>query len=408
MLAFQPPFGSESLSSMTHTILSLPLRLMAIIGLISLATLSCQAGAPAAPSEKPAPAEPSLYDQIWGAAVLYKNKDGLLNELDLSGRFQFDWYGADSNRGDTYFTEIRRFRLGVDTWWLDRHMQLKATVDTNLQAYQVKSVFYNRMTDLFVNFHINDALNIRIGKFEPHFGFDREYSDNLQKFFERSFFDDQIFNSGNDYLSGVSFMGRIGKWGYQAAMFSNNTDREYGQFNGGQSYLAELNYDFSQDLGAEKALLALNYLHSEPNGKSTVFNTMRDAAALYFDYQKGPFGLVTQIGYGHGLVTKGDLVHFQIMPTYMITKKLELVARFEFGQSSNDNGITTAVNREERTIGRFTGDSQHSEYIGLNYYLYGQKLKLMIGEQHAGLTGGTGARAGYDGWTTLAGFRMFF
>ena len=65
-----------------------------------------------------------------------------------------------------------------------------------------------------------------------------------------------------------------------------------------------------------------------------------------------------------------------IMPTWLLTDKLEAVFRYQCGLSSADNGITTK-NRQEKTIGNFTGDTYNAAYLGLNYYLYGQKFKLM-------------------------------
>ena len=282
----------------------------------------------------------SALDRAWSAATLYKDpRNPILEEFDLTGRAQFDYFNVDSNRGDNDFFEIRRLRMGVDTFWFNRHIELKATLDTALRSYNADEVFYNRMTEMYVNFHFNDALNLRAGKFEPHFGYDREFSDNTQKFFERSFFDDQVFNnSGNDYVTGVS---------------------------------------------------------------------MNNAAAAYFDYQNGSFGLVTQLGYGNGINTKGDIYELMIMPTYLITKQLEVVLRYQLGLASRDNGITT-LNRQEKTIGKFTGDTDNLVYLGLNYYIYGQKLKLMAGEQYDNLSGGSGAKAGFEGWTSLVGLRMFF
>lgn len=352
---------------------------------------------------------PSVYDQIWGLAQVYKNDNNpILEEFDLTGRGQFDYFNVDSSRGNNDFFEIRRLRMGFDSFWADRTIELKATVDTALRSYNAEEIFYNRMTDLFLSFHFNDAFIVRVGKFEPHFGYDREFTDNQQKFFERSFFDDQVFNNtGNDYLSGVSVAGRLGCFGYQAAVFSNNVDKEFGQFNGGQSYLAEVNYDFSKTLGADKALWALDYMNMQNNANSNVFNTMRNAAATYFDYQKGKAGLVTQLGYGNGISTKGDIYEFMVMPTYLITHNLEMVFRYQLGLASQDNGITT-LNRQEKTVGKFTGDTYNAFYLGMNYYLYGQKLKLMAGEQYDDLSGGSGAKAGFSGWTTLVGLRFFF
>ena len=351
----------------------------------------------------------TALDRAWSAATLYKdNRNPILEEFDLTGRAQFDYYTVASAKGTTDFFEIRRMRMGVDTFWANRFIELKATLDTNLHSYNTPEVFYNRMTDMYVNFHFSDTFNLRLGKFEPHFGYDREFSDNTQVFFERSFFDDQVFNNtGNDYVTGAAVSGKVGKWGYQAALFSDNVDKELGNFNGGQSCLLEISYDFAADLHADKALWALDYMHMNNNSSSNVFNTMQNAVATYFDYHNGNWGLVTQLGYGDGIATKGDIYELMIMPTYLFTKQLELVMRYQLGLAAQSNGITT-LNRQEKTIGKFTGDTDNAVYVGLNYYIYGQKLKLMAGEQYDSLTGGTGPKAGFQGWTTLVGLRMFF
>ncbi len=351
----------------------------------------------------------SAFDQAWSAATLYKNNGNpILEEFDLTGRAQFDYFKVDGNKGQNDFFEIRRLRMGVDSFWVDRVIEVKATLDAVLRSYNTPVVFYNRMTDLSVNFHFSDSLNLRVGKFEPHFGYEREFSDNIQVFIERSFFDEQVFNNtGNDFLAGTSLSGKIGKWGYQAAVLSDNVGQEFGHFNGGESYLAEISYDFAEDLHAEKALWVIDYLHTDNNASSNVFNTMENAFATYLDFHSGNFGLVTQLGYGDGIESKGGVYQWMLMPTYLITKQLELVTRYSLGLAAHANGITT-LNRQEKTLGKFTGDTANLVYVGLNYYLYGQKLKLMAGEQFDNLSGGTGVKAGYEGWTTLVGLRMYF
>ena len=375
--------------------------------------------------KKPEATEQSCLDKLWSYPVLYRNKDNpVLEEFVLTGRFQLDYFNVDSNKPDTKttkgnddFTEVRRFRLGIDSWWADRHVQVKATVDTSLRSYSgthtyATSVFYNRMTDLFVNFRLNDGLNFRVGKFEPHFGYDREFSDNDQKFFERGFFDEQVFNkTGNDYLSGVSLSGKIDNWGYQVAAFSDDVNKEFGLFHGGYSYLGEISYNFAKSMGADKALWAFDYLHMDNQPRANVFNTMNNAAATYFDYKKGRFCVVTQLGYGNGsslgAASKGDIYSVMVMPSYLITDKLELITRYQYGTSSTPNGIST-LNRQQKITGTSTGDTYNAGYVGLDYYVYGQKLKLMVGEEYAELTGGTGKGAGYKGWTTLVGFRLYW
>jgi len=49
------------------------------------------------------------------------------------------------------------------------------------------------------------------------------------------------------------------------------------------------------------------------------------------------------------------------------------------------------------------GNTYASAYAGLNYYIYGHKLKLMNGVEYSHLGGGD-----YDGYTFLSGLRFSF
>jgi hypothetical protein len=53
--------------------------------------------------------------------------------------------------------------------------------------------------------------------------------------------------------------------------------------------------------------------------------------------------------------------------------------------------------------GSDAGNTYTSGYLGLNYFLYGHKLKLMTGVEYSYLGGGD-----YDGYTFLSGLRFSF
>lgn len=369
-----------------------------------------------ADTKQAAPAQAKSISDFFDLGHLYRDDTNpFLEEFDLTGRLQADFYhsGATTGNPSKYreadFFEFRRFRIGEDAWFADRHFELKADLDTNLQSRHAQRVFYNRMTNLFVGIVVDDAFKLKIGKQEPHFGYDREVSDTLQPFFERSFFDDQVFNNtANDYVTGATAYGNIGHLGYAASIYSDNVNKEFGTFNGGQGYLGEINYDLKSALKSDKALWTLDYLNVEGlSAHSNVFNTTRNAVATYFDYKKGRAGLVTQFGYLDGIPTKGDVYQLMLMPTYDITDKLQVELRYALGLGTEDNSITM-LTRQEAQVAKGKGSELNSLYLGMNYFISGYNLHLMAGVQYDRLTGGTGANAGFDGWTPLAGFRMFF
>lgn len=351
----------------------------------------------------------SVFDRIWSGATFYKdNENPFIEEFDFIGRVQFDYFNVDSNRGDNDYAEIRRLRLGEDSFFFNRYLETKAEVDTSLRSYGKDSVFYNRMTNLYLDVHADPAFNVRIGKQEPHFGYDREQSDNLQPFFERSFFDDNVFNkTGNDYQTAATVYGKVNDFGYLVSMISEDVDREFGEFRGGAAYLAELNYDFKKAICMDKALWAFDYMHTENNVRTDVFNTVENAMATYVDFKKGPYGGVAQVGYAEGIGSKGDFYQLMVMPTYDITSKLQAVFRYQYGHGSEPGSIGL-INRQDATIGKYSGDVYNAAYLGMNYFLYGYKARLMAGVEYFDLSGNTAANSGNSGWTTLVGFRIFW
>jgi len=383
------------------------IRALAVILIIATAG-ALRAGTPEAVVETAEPKGDALLEKVWSIPKLYRDDHNpVIEEFDFIGRFQEDYFNVDSNRGSTSFFEIRRFRLGVDAFFAERHIEVEAEVDTALRADHSPSIFYNRMTNLWVRFEANEAFGLRLGKFQPHVGYDREFSNNYLKTFERGFFDDQLIGT-TDYITGAEASGKFGHFGYLAAVYSTDVDREFGQFDGGQAYHAEINYDFSKPWKAKKALWVLDYLHADGKNENTnVFTNYRNVLITYLDLEKGRFSLAPQFAYGEKVAGKGDVYSLQLMPGYMITDKLEFLVRYQLGLASESNGIST-LNRQQKTVGLFTGDTYNACYLGLNYYVYGHRLKLMFGEEYARLSGGTGPAAGYTGWTTLIGLRLFF
>src|SRR5688572_31705973 len=64
-------------------------------------------------SVQPVADEKSIYDKIWGLAVLYKNDEGFLRELALVGRQQNEWYYFENEDEDDNDWINRRTRVGL-------------------------------------------------------------------------------------------------------------------------------------------------------------------------------------------------------------------------------------------------------------------------------------------------------
>jgi hypothetical protein len=53
------------------------------------------------------------------------------------------------------------------------------------------------------------------------------------------------------------------------------------------------------------------------------------------------------------------------------------------------------------------GETYHAGYLGLQFFIHGDNLKLMSGVEYARLDGG-GNGGDFDGWTVFSGVRVSF
>jgi phosphate-selective porin OprO/OprP len=106
--------------------------------------------------------------------------------------------------------------------------------------------------------------------------------------------------------------------------------------------------------------------------------------------------------YGTGY---SDLFSIVLMPSYDLTDKIELVGRYTFSTSEDDDGVRLQKRYESSAALNPRGDTYHAIYGGITYRICGDKLKLMTGVEYSTLSGGD---ADYDGLTYFAGVRTQF
>lgn len=348
--------------------------------------------------------EPSLYDKIWGLATLYKNDENpFIQELKLRGRYHGQYHWLDSDQGDDDGWEDRRSRIGIDAKLFDKKLELRFDV----QSSDEFDPFYNGIVDAFLKWKPTEDFSLTVGRQKPQLGaFDFLQSSNYYPTFERS----QIFNQLRvDRAVGAVAEGKAGDFTYQAGIYSNDIDDEFGQFDGGIAFGAGIGYDLKKTFGTEKADLRFDWLHSEIEEGTTILDRYSDVFSATLWLKDGRWSLVTEAFAGTGHTA--DVFGFFIEPTFdIIAKKLQLVGRYTFSTGDGADSVI-AQSRYERDAPGITGggkgDQYQAGYLGFQYFIYGDKLKLMGGVEYAKLNGG-GNGGDYDGWTALTGIRFFF
>lgn len=382
-------------------------------------------------------------DKIWSAATLYKDPaNPILQEFALQGRLQLQYADGHSSNGhfdiDDYKNsgkqesvwgdrfDVRRSYFGIRTkWFKDWRFSGQITVDPDgRNGPDGSHTLYKNIFDMILTYAPGDPFQISIGK-QTTRG-DREYEISSREIvtIERSLAA-QMISPGN--LTGIwaNGTGIARHWAYEFGVYGNDESREFSDFNGGIVTITKLAYDWSKAVGADEAVVALRYVrNSGPSYKSdrtwanftpAASPPYTDSLALSNDITFGKYRLITETIYGFGdnELNQSDFLALDIIPTYRLTGDLELAGRLQLIDSFNPDGVGVLSRYEgaspatDPATGKRVSDSKgntyFSSYLGLNYYIYGHKLKLMNGLEFSHLGGGD-----YNGTTYFSALRFAF
>lgn len=402
--------------------LHLALLMAAISFLCSLASAQSVAGISANTAQAAVVAKPvSIFDQIWGSAVLYEADKGLLTRLQLYGILQIQDDQGWSDRGDFGSRdreqstrwgdfEVRRMRLGFKSKLMDGKGRLDGLIDINPNFND----FYGRINILFFEYAFSDALTMGIGKHQAYFSLERTTSSREFLTIERSLLTDVLWTS---WYTGVWATGKAGKWLWELAAYAGDDEREFTTFNGGALMQAGLGYDLKEATGLDRASVNFDYQKAtaDTSVKGNTFEgapspyPFESAMSLNSSWEKGPCAFYTDILHGHGRGSQGNVSGIILMPAFYATKKVQLVGRYQYAQAEKD-GLRLS-SRYDRLATGITdnghGGQYHGFYLGVNYYIYGHKLKLMTGLEFVTMNGG-GHGGSYNGWSWSSALRMYF
>jgi len=402
--------------------LALQLAGFVLSALSSFATAQAATGSPANAAQSAVVAKPtSIFDQIWGSAVLYKADSGFITSLALQGILQLQDDHGWSDRGNFSSRDrepstrwgdidVRRMRLGFKSKLMDGKGRLDGLIDINANFND----FYGRINILFFEYAFSNALTVGFGKHQAYFALERSTSSREFLTIERSLLTEVLWTS---WYTGIWASGKAGKFQWKAALYAGDDEREFTTFNGGALIQAGLGYDLKAATGLDRALINFDYQKATPDTsvKGNTFEgapipyPFESAMSLNSSWEKGPWGFYTDILHGHGRGTQGNVSGLILMPAFYVTKKLQLVGRYQYALGEND-GLRLS-SRYDRLAPNITdkghGGEYHGFYLGANYYIYGHKLKLMTGLEFVTLSGG-GHGGSYNGWSWTSALRMYF
>jgi phosphate-selective porin OprO and OprP len=366
-----------------------------------LAAAPARAGSPGTKNPEPAVApadDKSIYDKIWGMARLYKSDDGFFQDISFVGRAQFEYFNVDADQGEADDWETRRLRAGLKMKFLQKWtLHAEANFDADNP-----DPFYTKLTDAYLMYTASDALAFSVGKQSVKYGLDGGTSSKELIAIDRSNLANNLWFT-EEYAPGVSISGKMDAWQYFLGWFTSDGNPEFGDFAAGTFLLASIGYDFAAQLNTDKALLRLDYVYQQPDSGNIATRPFENIGSLNFNLEKGRFGLGTDVKAGQGYGSQGDIFGVQIMPSYYIADGVQFVLRYTY-MNGDDNSIRFA--RYENRVVPGRGDEYNEFYAGVNWFLYGHKLKFQTGVQYATMEDGRNDGGEYDGWQLVSGIRV--
>jgi phosphate-selective porin OprO/OprP len=369
-------------------------------------------------SDSPQPADPAtpaatdpsrverVFDRIWGFATLYDDPDGpILREFAFRGRFQVDFPVFGGNHGHYREPQVRRLRLGFQSFWnYDLTLHVEADLDTTCeQGENCDDDAYEGLTDAYLGWAPSEAFYLQVGKLSAPFTLDGMTSSRKLLTLERNNVSNNLWFPV-EYHAGASARGKVGDWRYQVAAYSSSTTENFGTFDGGYFLLFTVGHDFRRILGGEQSLLTFNYVYNDPNDGNVSTRDLSHVASLHFQYDRGSWGVRSDLSGGIGYGEQPDLIGFAVMPFYSLPRGFQLVGRYTHLTSFGDHGVR--FSRYESRISSARGDAYNELFTGLNWFIYGHRFKLQTGVRLTMMDDLSDGSADYRGWGWTFGFRM--
>ncbi len=354
-----------------------------------------------------------LLASLWELPQLYENKDNaIVQKFDLIGRYHGQYWWADSEGNKEQDWENRRMYLGFNTK-LFNNFKVEVQVSINDDFDPV----YKGLYDAFIQWKKEDFA-VSVGRLDyVYTGMERSTSSKRIKTMERALLVNQVMPGE---VIGLYITDKVGELSYQTGLFSGSIKQEFTDFEGGFGALLGLNYPMH--LFYDTGSLHLDYLYNNGNADNNAFKPYENIISLWHEGTIDAFAFGIDCTMATGVGAKSDVFGLTLLPTYDVAHnlllnddKLQVTMRYHYASSSDDYSLDFAK-RYEQPVTTGKGDSYNALYLGLNYYLYQQKLKLMGGVEYFEMNGVAdteevefnGINRSVNGWNIITGIRLYF
>ena len=348
-----------------------------------------------------------IYDRIWAIPDLYENADNsTIQSFSLVGRYHGQYWSVHADQGNDADWENRREIIGFNSEWF-QHFTLHAQMFIKTDGGSL----YDGLYVGFIQWSPPGTdISLSVGRLDYLFtGYERSESSKRINVIERGLLVNQIMPAE---VVGALLQGKNGRFSYHAGWFSRSIEQEFDDFHSGSAAVIGASYD--TPLFYEKGSLHLDYLHNPGGSEGDAFRPYRHVTSLWHKGENGRLGMGIDLTYAVPLETKGHVIGLTVEPTWTLLNEvfgnndpLQLAVRYQYASGNEDNSLVLQ-RRYEQKVTQGQGDHYQALYTGLNYYLYGHKLKLMAGGEYARMKDKANDGGEYSGWTWFGAIRLYF
>ena len=349
----------------------------------------------------------NIYDRIWAVPILYENPDHPgIQSFALIGRYHGQYWSVNAHQGDAADWENRRKIVGFSSKWFQSF-----TLQAQMYLQTDGGSLYGGLYEAFIKWSpANKNISLSVGRLDYLFtGYERSQSSKKINVIERGLLVNQIMPAE---VVGAHLSGQRGRFSYHAGWFSRSIEEEFDDFDSGSAAVVGVAYETA--LFYEKGSLHFDYLHNPGESEGNAFRPYHHVASLWHRGESGRLEVGADLTVAQPLEAGGHVFGLTIEPSWILTNELfgnqdplQVVLRYQYATSSRDNGLVLQ-RRYEQKVTHGEGNNYQALYTGLNYFLYGQKLKLMAGGEYAHMKDDADDGGKYSGWTWFGAIRLYF
>jgi len=346
----------------------------------------------------------SVFDKVWSYTMLYENEDNrFIQKFALSGRLQPDsaWFDAEQGEFKDNFL-WRRFRFGFKS---DLFREWVLHIEGDFDLNEPLGDSYTRLTDAYIGWTPRKNLDLKVLKQSAGFTLDGATSSKKLLTLQRNNLTNNLWFT-SEYFTGITAKGKIDEsWSYKVGLFSSDGNDELSRFEASYFTLFSLGYGFAKSPKLDHGLIRIDYVYNEEDINAAT-RDFSQILSLATKWETGPWGLWADLSAGKGYAEQSDVWGVVLMPFYNFNPYIQVVMRYTYLNSADDNGLRLPRYEGKITDGR--GNEYSEIYAGLNVFFYGHKFKWQTGLEYASMRDGADDEGEYTGWGVNTGLRLYW